>query len=185
MKNILVLSFFAAVLSACGSDPMKLPPAEGSIPPEAPPVAVEEPTRIDYIGLQQTLGLDRADENLGYVEKAFDTCKAGNGFSHSENCHKEYFVLLHFQLKCRETDEAPQDGVSAMDTHPIANHAISWVLEKKKGVVQTDSQGYGQIRASYMERPGTKHIKLASDTHFLYVIAKELDRIVTPPIWCQ
>lgn len=160
---------------------MKLPPPE--MPPEPPSPPSE--ANIDYIGLQQTLRMNRADQKLGYAEKAFDTCTAGHGFSHSDNCHKEYFVVLHFQLKCRETDEAPAGGVSAMDTHPIANQPIRWALEKKSGVVQTDSEGYGQIRMSYKQRPGEKHIKLTSDTHFLYVKAQDLDRIVTPPIWCN
>lgn len=178
MKKIILGLFITFLVSACGTAPT---PAPSQTAPETLP---REP-QIDYIGLQQTLGLERADQKLGYIEKSFDTCTAGHGFSHSENCHKEFFVLMHFQLKCRETDEAPPEGVSAMDTHPIGNHPIRWALDNKQGIVQTDSDGYGQIRTSYVKRPGSKHIKLSSDTHFLYVKAKDLDRIVTPPIWCN
>ena len=168
------------VVSACSTARMKQPsPTEIPNEPPAPPAEM----RIDYIGLQQTLGVNRPDTKLGYVEKAFDSCTAGNGFSHSNDCHKEIFVLIHFQLKCRETEEAPADG-SPMVTHPIANHPVKWLLEKKGGVVQTDSDGYGQVRTSYRSRPRDKHIKLTSDTHFLYVKAGDLDQIVAPPIWC-
>jgi hypothetical protein len=184
MKNIILLLILSSVVTACGSARMKLPPAEGSQPIESVPPPTPADTRIDYIGLQQTLGLHRPDTKLGYFEKAFDTCTAGHGFSHSNDCHKEFFVLIHFQLKCRETEEAPADG-SPMVVHPIGNHSIAWNLDKKQGSVQTDSDGFGQIRMSYRARPGGKHIKLMSDTHFLYVTASDLNQITTPPVWCQ
>jgi hypothetical protein len=177
MKKIFLVSIMSLVVTACGSAAKK--PTEER-PIEAPP----EEIRIDYVGLQQTLGIHRPDEKLGYVEKAFDTCTVGNGFSHSEDCHREYFVLMYFQLKCRDTEEAPADG-SPMSIRPIANHPVAWALDSKRGVVHTDFDGYSQIRTSFRTRPRDKHIKLTSDTHFLYVKAGDLDQIVAPPNWCQ
>lgn len=177
MKNIFLMIGVTIVVSACATAPKEKPQPEIQAP-------ISEEERIDYIGLEQTLRLDRPVERLGYVEKAFDTCSAGHGFSHSQNCHKEYFVSIHFRLQCRETEEPPPGGVDPMDVHPIGNRDITWLLQKKQGVVHTDDDGFGQIRMTYLKRPGEKQIKLSTHGQFLYIQSSDLDKIVAPPKWC-
>jgi len=179
VKNIFSTLTLALALSACATAPKEKPQQEVQ-----PPQVTNEEERIDYIGLEQTLHLDRPIERLGYVEKAFDTCTAGNGFSHSQDCHKEYFVSIHFRLQCRETEEPPPGGVDPMDVHPNGDRDIAWLLQKKQGVAHTDSDGYGQIRMTFAKRPGEKQIKLSTHGQFLYIQSSDLDKIVTPPKWC-
>ncbi len=181
MKHILASLIVGLTLAGCATARQ---PRHPETPPETPTSSSDEPP-IDYIGLEQQLHLDRSIESVGYAEKAFDTCTAGHGFSHSENCHKEYFVSIHFQLQCRETEEPPPGGVNAADIHPIGDRTITWLLQKKQGNVQTDPEGYGQIRMTYRTRPGQKQIKLSTNGQFLYVQASDLNKIVTPPKWCQ
>jgi hypothetical protein len=178
MKHVIASLILGVALTGCATAPQ---PSQPETPPEVP--AGEQ--RIDYIGLEQQLHLDRPIENVGYVEKAFDTCSAGRGFSHSSNCHKEFFVSIHFQLQCRETEEPPPGGVDPSDIHPIGDRTVTWLLQKKQGAVQTDPDGYGQIRMTYRNRPGEKQIKLSTNGQFLYVQASDLSKIVTPPKWCQ
>lgn len=177
MKNIFAALILGATLSGCTTTPHEPQPEKA---PEAP---AEE--RIDYIGLEQTLHMDRPDERLGYKEKAFDTCTAGNGFSHSDNCRREYFVSIHFQLQCRDLEEVPSTGLDPSDIHPIGDRDIKWLLQNKTGVVHTDSDGYSQIRMAYEARPGHRQIKLSTHGQFLYIQASDLTKIVAPPKWCN
>jgi hypothetical protein len=148
--------------------------------PKPAPIAEEE-DGIDYFKLAQSMGMEKSPEELGYDQKLFDTCKAGLD---DENCHKEYLVQIHFRLMCRKV-EATDAPIAAADIHPIANRSIAWTLDKKKGVIQTDSQGYGQIRASFVKKPNTHRLKLTTNQRFLFMQADEITRVVSPPVWCQ
>lgn len=165
-------------LAACASHPPQETP---SPPPTAP--AESEPS-IDYIGLQHTLNMDRSPEDLGFKEKRFNTCKAGNGYSHSDDCHTEHFVVIHFQLMCRETDESAMQAVSNDDIHPISNQTLDWLLLKHRGQIQTDDYGYGQIRMAFPASARTQRLKINLGRQFLFMRAGEITRVVTPKNWC-
>ena len=180
MKRVILIAG-VCWFAGCASVPEKV-----NLP--GPPVAVkpsEKPeVRIDYIGLQNDLGLEYGIDQLGYHEKIFDSCRAGRGFSHSDDCHREYFVLLHFQLLCRPNESNGYTELTEADTQAISNRQIDWLLQNKKGQVVTDSSGYGQIRMTYPVSPRERHIKLNSGRKFLHMEAGELTKIVTPPDWC-
>lgn len=185
MIRLAVLAFIFAIVG-CASEPemMKLPG-----PPEAAPKGPAkgekpEALRIDYQGLQGDLGLDIGVDQLGYREKAFNTCQAGRGFSHSDNCHREYFVLIHFQLLCRPSESDGFSELTEADTAALSSRPIDWLLVDQRGQVMTDSAGYGQIRATYPTSPKERHIKLNSGRRFLHMEVGDITRVVTPPDWC-
>jgi hypothetical protein len=150
----------------------------------APKTRINTP-QVDYISLQKNLGIDRDVQDLGYSEKAFNTCEGGAGFSHSEDCHQEYFVLIHMQLLCRETEGTVQNELTSADMVPLSNKTVKWSLGTKAGEIPTDSDGRGQIRMSFPVRVGTQRLKIGIDQQFLHLEADEISRIVTPGSWCH
>lgn len=174
----------AVLLVGCASKPemTKLPNPDGLPSTESTKTGSE--IRIDYIGLQADLGLNPGIDDLGYREKVFDTCEAGHGFSHSENCRKNYFVLIQFQLLCRPQESDGFTELTSADTEALSNRTIDWLLQNQKGHVVTDSSGYAQIRTSFPVSPKQRHIKLNSGRKFLHMESGDITRIVTPPDWC-
>jgi hypothetical protein len=188
------LIFFPVVILFIGcSSPA---PTSQRAAPETPSVnkpvirkaALPPPVRakpvVDYLGLQHALNLDRDSQDLGYSEKAFDTCQAGNGYSHLEDCHQEFMSVIHFQLSCRDTEGTISNSLSASDLTPIGNQNISWTLLDQKGVISTDAQGFGQIRMTFLQSPQEKRTKLNLGQQFLHMEAGDMSRIVAPLSWC-
>ena len=155
---------------------------------KAAPVAIEIPedtSRVDYFALQSHLGLDRAVEELGYTEKAFNTCEAGYGFSRSQNCHQEYFVVLHFRLLCRDTEGTISNILTDSDTTPLAGRSVRWNLKDMNGTSLTDGLGYGQVRITSPISQKKQRVKLAIGNEFLYMRANEITKVITPLPWCS
>lgn len=170
---------FLAACSTTSSKKEKYKPA---------PVATEIPedtSRVDYFALQSHLGLDRAVEELGYTEKAFNTCEAGYGFSRSQNCHQEYFVVLHFRLLCRDTEGTISNILTDSDTTPLADRNVRWNLKDMNGTSTTDGLGYGQVRITSPISQKKQRVKLAIGNEFLYMRANEITKVITPLPWCS
>src|SRR5688572_30068319 len=105
MIKSLFIGFISLLFVACASkqtQPIFPEPVEKPVSEKYEPAEV----RIDYDRLQEHLGLKRNFDSLGYAEKSFDTCRVGYGYSSNKNCRKDYFVLIHFQLMCRDADES-------------------------------------------------------------------------------
>ena len=165
-------------LAGCTSTPQRTSP-EISRPPVA-----DDSGRIDYDALQSHLGLDRSPEDLGYSERSFNTCEAGYGFSRSQNCHTQHFVVVHFQLMCRDSEGTISTILTDADLTPISRKSVRWNLKGLSGTVQTDGEGYGQIRITSRRSQKNERIKLAIANDFLYTRAGEIKRIITPRPWC-
>jgi hypothetical protein len=169
-------------LAACTSTPKKETYTPSTpITTEAP----EETSRIDYLALQTHLGLDRAPEDLGYTEKSFNTCEAGYGFSRSQNCHQEYFILLHFRLLCRDTEGTISTVLTDADTTPLAGRNVRWNLKGINGTSPTDGLGYGQVRMTSPISQKKQRVKIAIGNEFLYMRANEITKVITPLPWCS
>ena len=177
MKFLLLCALI--FLAACTSTPKK----ETYTPPaiEIP----EDTSRIDYSALQSHLGLDRSQDELGYTEKAFNTCEAGYGFSRSQNCHQEYFVVLHFRLLCRDTEGTISTVLTDADTSPLAGRNVKWNLKGINGTSQTDGLGYGQIRITSPVSQKKQRVRIAIGNEFLYMRANEITKVITPLPWCS
>ncbi|QDK38685.1 hypothetical protein [Bdellovibrio sp. NC01] len=168
-------------LTACTTTPKQT--SSESLPT---PVATtdESGTSIDLNALQTYLKLDRDTEQLGFVEKAFNTCDAGFGFSRSQNCHKEYFVVLHFRLMCRDTEGTISTVLHDGDVEPIAGRPVRWQLKNISGTIVTDGLGYGQIKAVSKISQNKQRIRLGVGNEFLYMRSNEITKVITPRPWC-
>jgi len=144
-----------------------------------------EVENVDFVGLQRSLGLERAETQLGYVERPFNTCEVGYGYSKSHNCRQKHFVVIHFQLMCRDSEGTVSQVVRAADMQANANRSVRWNLKDLGGQVSTDSEGYGQIAAVSGSSQKQNRLKLAVASDFLYLRAGEAQKIVTPRSWCQ
>lgn len=183
MKFLLRCTMFSALLFllACSTAPKKEKYTPTPVTTEVP----EDTSRIDYFALQSHLGLDRSPEELGYTEKAFNTCEAGYGFSRSQNCHQEYFVVLHFRLLCRDTEGTISTILTDADTTPLAGRSVRWNLKGLDGTSQTDGLGYGQVRITSPVSQKKQRVKIAIGNEFLYMRANEITKVITPQPWCS
>lgn len=144
-----------------------------------------EGTRIDYVALQRHLGLERSNQELGFNEKAYDTCQVGYGYSSNKYCHRETFVVLHFQLVCRDSEGTVSEGVQTADMRALSDRTVRWNLKGISGEVQTDGEGYGQIHTVSPISQRGQRVKLAVGNDFLYMRANEITKVVTPKPWCN
>lgn len=150
----------------------------------AAPGGEVEPT-VDMLGLQRYLGLSRATEDLGYRERAFDTCQVGYGFSSSRDCRRAYFVSIHFQLSCRDSEGTVETTLGSEHITPLGGRSVKWSLKGIEGVTPTDGEGFGAIAAIVPASQQQQRLRLAIGTQFLYIRAGEISRIVTPEPWCS
>jgi hypothetical protein len=192
LNNKYCLIIFSLMLSACTSV-QKAPPQ----PPSKPESSVNRPVpaikvgasdmeeNVDYVALQRALGLEKGPRSLGYWEKAFDTCQVGYGYSKSNNCRQKYFVVIHFQLMCRDSEGTTSEIVRPEDLEANGNRSLKWNLRDLAGTTATDSEGFGQIQVVSPQSQKQQRFRLATSSDFLYLRAEEVQKIVTPRPWCH
>lgn len=189
-RNRFAFVIFILGLTACTSAEKKTEiPERPTEKVEAPAVKSSGPVRedenVDYVALQRSLGLERSNLHLGFQERLFDTCDVGYGFSKSNNCRQRYFVVVHFQLMCRDSEGTVSEIVRAANLQANAYRNVRWTLKDASGSLSTDSEGYGQLRMLAPKSQKQQRLKLAVDTDFLYLRAGEVNKIVTPKSWCK
>jgi hypothetical protein len=145
--------------------------------------AQSSPSIEELENLQKQLGLQRDFNQLGYFEKPFETCEDPQ--RGAKACHRNYFIVIHFQLLCRDTEGTVSEVVTQNDVKPISDQTVVWNLKGNKGDIQTDPSGFGQIRTIASVSPRTQRLKLAVRNEALYLRAGEINRVVTPRPWCN
>ncbi len=143
------------------------------------------PVIVDYDGLQKSLGMVRSIGDFGYVEKEFATCDVGYGYSSTHQCRKSIFVVVGFQLLCRDSEGTVSTTLRYDDMAPLASRTVKWELKGDRGQIALDNQGRGQFRGIYSISPRDQRLKIASRNDFLFVQAQAIKRIVTPAQWCR
>lgn len=176
---------------SCTSVPVVAPKTEISIAiknPEAQAAGLltpEPPENVDVLGLQDNLKLNRNFDDLGYSEKNFNTCQAGYGFSSTHNCRKKTFVVIHFQLMCRDSEGTISKPLTQNDLRPISRQNVKWNLKNATGKLLTDSEGYGQIAMISSESQKFQRLRLTVGNDFLFLKAGEITQMITPKSWCN
>lgn len=180
MKRLLWL--ILPLLNACASSPPQVSPS-----PNLPPLESLGPStpQIDYDSLKRSLGLDRDKDSLGLEEKKFNTCEVGFGYPSNMNCHSEYFVVLNFQLLCRDSTGTISNVLTSVDLRPLERRTVRWSAKGIKGHLQTDSDGYGQIIATSTSSQKAQRVRLGIGNEFLYMRSGDIKKIITPQNWCE
>jgi hypothetical protein len=174
MKQIILTAILTFTLVSCST----LGPTRDSS-------ETQSQTAIDYEGIQRELGMRRAPQDLGFLERAFNTCEVGYGYSRNRDCRQEYLVVIHFQLLCRDSQGTVGATIERADMKPLSGRSVTWSIRQTKGRVRLDSQGYGQIKYAFSSSQRNQKLKLLVDNDFLYVTAGEITRIVAPSNWCN
>lgn len=193
--RILILGLLLLFLAACSTTSSELDLDDEPRPPSAikRPRSLQRPSRIqapilqglDYEGLSRSMGMDPPRENLGYTEKAFDTCRAGYGYSASQDCRQNYFAVINFRILCRDSEGTVQVAIRPEDLRPLSGRMVSWNFANANGNIRLDNQGYGQIKMAGEYSLREERLKITSDNDFLYLRAGKVNRIVTPKNWCN
>ena len=152
---------------------------------ENPYESIETALSIDYDGLKSFLKLNRAYDQLGYSERSFNTCNVGYGYSSTHNCETKYFVVSHFQLKCRDSEGTVSEIIQEHHLRPISQRQIAWSLRGTDSTLVTDSEGYGQIAIVAAKSMRSERLKISTGNDFLYMKAGDLKRMITPRGWCN
>lgn len=185
--TFVISTVFLFLMAACSSTPKidSVPHRPTAVASPLTPPVDDASGSIDTVALQRSLGLERNSQNLGYSEKSFNTCQAGYGFSKSHNCQNKYFVVIHFQLLCRNSEGTVQRALTSEDLKAISDRDVNWSLKPLSGQLQTDGEGFGQIRTIASTSQKTSRLKLGVGNDFLYMRANEITRVVTPQPWCN
>lgn len=182
--NKLLSILLIASLSACTT--AQKPETEVQAPAEKQqPSSANEEDNIDYESIKHNLGLSKKIDQLGYAERAFNTCEMGYGFSRTKNCRTEVMAVIHFQLLCRDSQGTISTALTREDMQPLSGRTINWSLHKKNGNAVLNHEGQGQILMSFRSSPRNQRLKLSANNDALYLKANEIKRIVTPSNWCN
>lgn len=189
MKVLAISFLFLAV--ACASAPERSSeigrqPYPSVQPSKLPPSTLqEEQDQVDQVALQRWLGMDRDVSDLGYAEKAFNTCEAGFGYSRNHNCRERHLVVIHFRLQCRDSEGTVSKALTADDIKDIGGTNVKWSLKNQSGHSRTNGEGFGQIRGLFTKSQRYQRLRLGVGGELLYVRAGEINTIVTPGSWCR
>lgn len=188
-KRIAILSLLVVGCATHSPAPERTPfsppsaiGVRSALPSASASASAEE--NIDFLGLQHSLGLDRSDDELGFREKAFNTCGAGYGYSGSGNCRSRSFVVMNLRLLCRPTEDTDSTILTSADLSPIGGRDVTWHLKGASGVARTDGAGYFQIRTALPASARAERMRLTVGNDFLVMRAGEMGRLVTPKSWC-
>lgn len=163
-------------------DKIVLPPKKTAPLPQPPD---KEEMLVDYLGLHRALGLERGTDELGYVEKFFDTCSVGYGYSSSRDCRKDVFVSIQFQILCRDSEGTISNAIGRDDMRPLSGRSLMWTIQRAKGTMRLNGDGVGHIKTTFRNSQRLQRLKLSVDNDFVYVRAGEVKRLVTPRNWCN
>lgn len=139
---------------------------------------------INYDQLQKVLAMKRPASELGFAEKAFNTCKVGSGYSSEAHCENQFMVVIHFRFQCRDS-EGTVEAVTNSELMPLAAEFLKWKVGLMEGSLQTDQQGYAQIRFVAPGSSSNQNLRLVAGTNSLRLQAAEVTRIIAPKYWCR
>ncbi len=168
-KLLLTLSFIGLLVSCTG-------------PEKKPDIKIPPSGQLSLESLKFQIGLGRSVEELGYSEKAFDSCQTDP--TPLVNCGRKTFQLIHFRLQCRDS-VGTVDSVSQVELIPVVSNRINWRVGSESGVARTDAEGYGQIQFVSNKSSKKQRMSLKIAGNSLGVTAEDVSRIIVPRDWCE
>ena len=121
---------------------------------------------------------------MGYFEKSFNTCQVGFGYSKTENCKQQFFVVAHFKVMCRDSEGTISTILTEEDLRPVAHQDLKWFLKNAQGSLQTDTDGYGQIILTSAISQKNQRLRVSNSKDFLLLRAGDVRLLMVPKNWC-
>lgn len=165
---------------ACSTVPKSEP-----IPRQSTEPRTAEGYQVDFLGLERHLGMALSKDTLGYFERSFNTCTVGFGYPNARNCQENHFVVINYQLLCRQSQGTVSETIDSSSLPAVRNKSGRWAIQNQSGAVLTDSEGRGQIKGIFPRSQRSQRLKLTIEGDFLYARAGELKRVLTPTSWCH
>ena len=137
---------------------------------------------IDVNALLTELKLDHPLEDIGYQERAFNTCGIDANRSKNPSCKRLYVGRLNFQVMCRDSTGT----VSKVRLTPLNSKKLRWKkMGGKRGLTSTNSRGFGSLGfvSPYSSRNGHLYLYLGSK-----IARKRFNdrwKLILPKTWCQ
>jgi hypothetical protein len=139
-----------------------------------------EPAVIDLDELERKLNLPREFDQLGYHERKFNACLLG---FRKNNCVPELFVMINFQVVCRDSN-GTVEHVST-ELIPFANKNLALKVGNKRQTAVTDAEGYSQMRFIAKSTARGERFFLNSPPNSMMLRAGEISKVVAPNDWCD
>jgi hypothetical protein len=172
--RILVLALILFLVGCAG----RAPNDEMVSVPRGPESAKTE----SLVELQAHLGMDRSGNKLGLSEKTFDSCRHPVKESVGK-CGHRYLSVLNFQMLCRDSEGTIDDVVT--NTKPLVSDHVDYQLAGGRGILKTDSSGYGQLLVVTAAPVRGQRLVLTVGKEFLGKEVSEVEQLVVPNYWCQ
>lgn len=172
MKKIFLLSVLSVMCTRCAITGDKSPETVTQVGYEE--LSLEE--------LQQSLGVDI--EDLGFVEKAFNSCSLPRPLRDDGQCGRRYFSMVHFRVLCRDSVGTTENTVTSLDLRALSKN-LEWVIGPNRGTTFTDSDGYGKVRVISKRPIRNQRFVLKSGKTALGLETEGVSRIVVPSNWCE
>lgn len=187
LKDILLFGLLLGLVG-CGTAPT-VNSSSGSSEHQKKATARTTPTlkvndEIDYASIQRLLGLDHDVRKLGYSEKKFNTCEVGFGYSKTDNCRQQVFLVANFRVLCRDSEGTVSTILTEDDLRPVSREDIHWFLKNADGLVRTDGDGYGQIILASTISQKNQRLRLSNGKDFLLLRANDVRQLIVPKNWC-
>jgi hypothetical protein len=135
---------------------------------------------FDLDELEKKLNLGSKFDELGFHQKRFTPCAIGY---QAAGCDSHYFTMINFQIVCRDTTETTESSDHILT--PLANKDLELRLNKKIENVQTDSEGFTQMRLVSNGSVSTSRLIILSSPNSLGLRAGDTKKIMVPRDWCE
>lgn len=174
------------VFVSCASPALKKEPSAARNP-QIPQIEkkIYKSTDLDIASIQRLLGLDKNIRSLGYTEKNFNTCQVGFGYDTKQNCQQKVFVVIHFKIACRASEGTVSTILTEDDLSVVANQKLQWFLKNANGQVETDSDGFAEIRMISDISQRSERLRLSNGNDFVLMRSGEIRSLIVPINWCN
>ena len=135
---------------------------------------------VDLFKLQSRLEVERPIDALGFTQIRFDPCKLGLPNS---KCRTQRFSLIHFQILCRNS-VGTTDYVANYELEPLVTE-LEWKIRGESGFVETDQEGFGQIRLLTKKSVKKSRLILIHGDLSLGLRIASTKKIIVPDDWCN
>lgn len=182
MKRHLSLLLLILTISACS---LTTKDREADVPESdiysTPQVSIPEGSyNLSLKQIQSKLGMQRANGELGFTEKRFNSCDPN--LKTAGACRQQVFSVVHFQLLCRDSEGTVQEV--PVELTPLISDRVIWKIGAYTGNTQTDRQGFGQFLMLSERSVRGQRMSLRIGRQFMGFTVSEVSKVVLPKNFC-
>lgn len=136
---------------------------------------------IDVNALLHELQLNHPVEQIGFQEKSFNTCQISSNRSPKPDCQTLYIGRLNFHAMCRDSTGT----VETVQLTPLTTQNLSWKNGQKRGLTQTNNNGFGSLDFITPQSSRNGHLYLYLGNKVARKRFLDKWKMVLPGNWCS